>query len=56
MAERNNAGSGPEGTEQVVNGDPEEHEALGMFDIDEPVFEDKGKLHGNCIRGMEDAS
>ena len=48
-AERNSASGRREGTEQVVNGDPEQCKALGEVDIDGPTLEGKGKMGNNCV-------
>ena len=42
----NNASGEPEGTELIVDGNSEEHKALGEFDIDVPRLEGKGKMGG----------
>ena len=42
--------------EIVVNGDLEEHEALGVFDIDGPALESKGNVEGNCVWHAEPPS
>ena len=46
----------PKVVEIVVNGELEEHEALGVFDIDGPALEGKGNVERSFVWHVEPTS